>query len=101
MAVSETDLHHIFAEAIVAGHPDSTSNPELIAGLAVNKNTGAPRITWHSNPRFSHLVFKDSDAPNSSKSGDKKMKIAVKSQLENVTSREEALEILQSKSYPW
>ncbi len=32
MAVSETDLHHIFAEAIMAGRPDSDRNPELITG---------------------------------------------------------------------
>jgi hypothetical protein len=36
LAMSENDLHHLFAEGIVAGRPTSGMNPELITGLGLH-----------------------------------------------------------------
>ena len=51
MAISETGFHDIFAEAIVAGRPNTSGaeTVEIITGL--NQDSEAP---WHDNPRFSH-----------------------------------------------
>ena len=39
--MSESDLHQLFAEAVVAGRPNSGLNPELIAGINLIKGDEA------------------------------------------------------------
>ncbi|KAJ5976965.1 nonribosomal peptide synthetase 14 [Penicillium viridicatum] len=59
MPVSETDLHQIFAEAILVGRRDES--PELITGLETYKPVTGETPFWHRNVRFSHLIT-DPDA---------------------------------------
>ncbi|KAL4745664.1 hypothetical protein BDW72DRAFT_198425 [Aspergillus terricola var. indicus] len=59
MPVSETDLHHLFAEAILVGQSDES--PELITGLETYKAVAGEASFWHHNLRFSHLIT-DPDA---------------------------------------
>lgn len=68
MPVSETDLHHIFAEAILVGRRDES--PELITGLETYKPVTGETPFWHRNVRFSHLIT-DPDAvkPGAKSSG--------------------------------
>ncbi|KAK1749891.1 polyketide synthetase [Echria macrotheca] len=58
LPVSETDVHHAFAEAIVAGKPDSGRPFELIMGLEpfTEPLPSERRPFWLTNPRFSHFV---------------------------------------------
>ncbi|KAF2966684.1 hypothetical protein GQX73_g6858 [Xylaria multiplex] len=51
LALSETDFHAIFAEAIFTGKSDLGSDPELMTGLGAHSN--AP---WRSVSRFSHYL---------------------------------------------
>ncbi|EAW15062.1 PKS-NRPS hybrid synthetase psoA [Aspergillus clavatus NRRL 1] len=59
MPVSETDLHHLLAEAILVGQSDES--PELITGLETYKPVTGEAPFWHNNLRFSHLMT-DPDA---------------------------------------
>lgn len=56
MAISEQDLHQLFAEAVVAGRPDSTANPEIISGVETLSSVEAAKVLWAGHPRFSHFV---------------------------------------------
>ena len=62
MPVSETDLHHLLAEAILVGQSDES--PELITGLETYKAVTGETPFWHHNLRFSHLIT-DPDAAQS------------------------------------
>lgn len=53
-------------------------------------------MTWHSNPRFSHLAVQEKG--QATKNEGKKGNVAVKLQLQGATSKAEALDILQSTS---
>lgn len=52
MRVSEVALHDIFAQAILAGHPDSGYPSGLITGLRPASANKKP--LWYDNPMFSH-----------------------------------------------
>ncbi|RYP14471.1 hypothetical protein DL765_006361 [Monosporascus sp. GIB2] len=59
MPVSESDLHQLFAEAILVGQTDES--PELITGLETYTTVKGETPFWHHNLRFSHLIM-DPDA---------------------------------------
>ena len=95
MAVSETDLHHQFAEAIMAGRPGSNRDSELISGLAKVEGgeTDEDKMRWAANPIFSHFVAQHKQVE--SKTEGRQAKASVKVHLEAVTNEAEALDILQ------
>jgi hybrid polyketide synthase/nonribosomal peptide synthetase ACE1 len=52
MRISESQLHNIFTQAIIAGHPGSCYPVELITGLTPASKSHEP--LWYENPLFSH-----------------------------------------------
>ncbi|KAL4971438.1 polyketide synthase [Aspergillus desertorum] len=65
MSLSEPDFHHMFAEAILAGHPDSNHHPTLITGLERTNLSGEEATApWHRNPRFAHYTYDDQEGGN-------------------------------------
>ncbi|THC93486.1 hypothetical protein EYZ11_007042 [Aspergillus tanneri] len=54
MPVSERDLHHLLAEAIVVGRSDES--PEVVTGLETYNTGSGNSPFWHKNLRFSHLI---------------------------------------------
>ncbi|KAF7155349.1 hypothetical protein CNMCM5623_007420 [Aspergillus felis] len=52
MLVSERELHHILAEAILIGKSDET--PEIITGLETVSGNSPP--FWHKSLLFSHII---------------------------------------------
>ncbi|KAJ8200355.1 hypothetical protein LV164_008594 [Aspergillus fumigatus] len=56
IAMSENDLHQLFAEAISAGRPDLDLNPEIITGLAPITVEQSKDTYWTTNPRLSLLI---------------------------------------------
>jgi acyl transferase domain-containing protein/NAD(P)-dependent dehydrogenase (short-subunit alcohol dehydrogenase family)/ubiquinone/menaquinone biosynthesis C-methylase UbiE len=56
MVMSEQDLHQLFAEAVIAGRPDSTANPEIISGVETLSSEEAAKVLWAGHPRFGHFV---------------------------------------------
>ncbi|KAK9782755.1 putative Hybrid PKS-NRPS [Seiridium cardinale] len=71
MPLSEEDLHHAFAEAILASNPDSNHEPELILGIEpFHKSEHAVnRPFWEHNPRMSHFVSLATAQPNFTQTG--------------------------------
>lgn len=55
--LSESDVHHLFAEAVLAGHPDSEGQPDITMGIEPFEDHAGAKVRppWYSNPRFSHL----------------------------------------------
>lgn len=56
---SERDLHHMFVEAIAAGHPSSPVY-DITTGLR-RFPAHDPTLAWHHDPRFSHFTRRDND----------------------------------------
>ncbi|KAL8999563.1 MAG: hypothetical protein Q9169_001652 [Polycauliona sp. 2 TL-2023] len=54
MPVSERDLHHLLAEAILVGRSDES--PEIVTGLESYNTASGNKPFWHKNLRFSHLI---------------------------------------------
>ncbi|KAL4755948.1 non-reducing polyketide synthase pyr2 [Aspergillus foveolatus] len=48
--LSERDVEKLFAEAILAGHPQSGHDPELITGTPPINPDDHPDIVWYQNP---------------------------------------------------
>ncbi|KAK0129388.1 hypothetical protein ONS95_001314 [Cadophora gregata] len=90
---SERDLHQTFAEAVLAGKPESGRNPEIIAGLRRTDANEHPPVPWYHNPRFSHFVVEEEIAKST---GDKKNTVPVKQELEKATSLDEAYQVIKT-----
>ncbi|KAK8126997.1 uncharacterized protein PG998_002756 [Apiospora kogelbergensis] len=62
LAMSEPDLHQLFAEAVVAGRPAAScsvttaTSPEIITGLAPITSDQAKNVFWAANPKFGMLI---------------------------------------------
>ncbi|KAI3399122.1 hypothetical protein diail_7701 [Diaporthe ilicicola] len=58
--MSEADLHHLFAEAVVNSRPDSKGSWDIVAGIDPfvddGDDTGRVRPPFYSNPQFSHFI---------------------------------------------
>ncbi|KAL4883830.1 hypothetical protein BJY04DRAFT_216165 [Aspergillus karnatakaensis] len=50
LLLSEHDLDKLFAEAILAGHPESNRNPELVIGVPLMDPVAQPDVFWYTNP---------------------------------------------------
>ncbi|KAH8171057.1 AMP-binding enzyme domain-containing protein [Sarocladium implicatum] len=93
MALSETDVHHAFAEAIRGGLQSAATSHDIIMGLhpashPIDPETNTP---WLANPRFAHFVPSaklDSAQDNEASSG------SLRQKLENssATSEQEAID---------
>lgn len=97
MTLSETDLHQSLAEAIRAGHPNSSDVPIITTGCRTVLDDEEPKVAWFNNPRFSHKVVIMSSG--ALKSDSKKTALPVRDQLATATTMEEALEILKGSKW--
>lgn len=95
LAMSETDLHHLFAEAIVSGRPDSGLNPEIITGLAPITHEESQDAFWATNARFALLIRQG--ITNTSSNDDNAAEIPVKQLLKAALTTEHIRTILLSK----
>jgi hypothetical protein len=91
MRVSETQLHDIFTQAIVAGRPDSGYPFELITGLKPASDD--PKPLWYENPIFSHHRARQSEKRNGDTKSVEKSS-SVRQQILEASSEQEALELL-------
>lgn len=57
MWMSERDFHQIFAEAVIAGQPDSGIDPELSTGLRRIDPDDPYQPIWYNNPIFSKCIL--------------------------------------------
>ncbi|KAL9095162.1 MAG: hypothetical protein Q9165_002418 [Trypethelium subeluteriae] len=94
MAISEVDLHHLFAQAIIAGLPTNEENPDIITALQPVRDDEVHDVPWHSNPRFSHLILES--GKEDIQSNRKETVASARVQLQAATTEAEALEALQA-----
>jgi hypothetical protein len=89
MPVSERDLHHLLAEAILAGQ--SRDSPEIITGLHVYDTGHSP--FWHTKALFSHL--KSKAGSQKGQTSGKSVEKPLKERLNDAGGVEEALAIME------
>ncbi|KAL9043632.1 MAG: hypothetical protein Q9214_003188 [Letrouitia sp. 1 TL-2023] len=95
LAMSEPDLHQLFAEAVLAGRPSSTKNPEIITGVHPLTSEEADLAFWGGNIKFSHLIQNNRDAGVEKDS--QSAKVPVKAELAAAKSLEDAARIINTK----
>lgn len=92
--LSETDVHHAFAEAVLAGKPNSERSCEVGVGIEPLLPDHEP--VWLSDPRFSHYlptvhVHEKKDGPQYGRDDIKKQIQDVETEAEVVAVVQEAL----------
>ncbi|KAL9093353.1 MAG: hypothetical protein Q9165_004094 [Trypethelium subeluteriae] len=94
MPISESDLHQMFAETMRAGgRPDGDLLPIVTTGMRAVRGDEEIKVPWSDDHRFSHCII---EAKEESTSTDgKKAVLPVGAQLQAVTTKAEALEILE------
>ncbi|KAL9130700.1 MAG: hypothetical protein Q9217_001179 [Psora testacea] len=92
MWMSERDFHQMFAEAILAGHPQSTQNPEIVTGLRVVNADEELKTVWTTNPKFQHCVIHQAVDGNKDNGS---AVVPIMTQLQAATSQRKAYEILK------
>ena len=96
MPLSETDIHHLFAEAVLASPADSNRNFDIIMGIEpfIDSADAKIRPPWFSNPRFSHFVRADDASEEQQQTTSSQMHI--RQQLDTVESEEDASTLVQT-----
>ncbi|RAL08959.1 uncharacterized protein BO97DRAFT_397180 [Aspergillus homomorphus CBS 101889] len=94
MAISETDLHQLLAEAIHAGAPSSAMAPVVTTGCRTARDDEEVPVAWFHDPRFSHKVI-EARGQGAASEG-KKSALPVREQLAQAASKEEAFRILKN-----
>ncbi|KAJ3532999.1 hypothetical protein NM208_g8177 [Fusarium decemcellulare] len=107
--MSETDLHQLFAEAVITADCSSFSgestargarDAEIITGLAPISSEKADDVFWARNPRFGLLVTDSSaaasDDDGQGQKGAERRQVPVKSQLSAATTMQDFTAILTS-----
>jgi hybrid polyketide synthase/nonribosomal peptide synthetase ACE1 len=95
MPISESDLHQIFAEAVLAGQSQNGALCQVTTGLsALKRGQEKNPVPWVSDPRMSHRVIEwleNKDPQGDGKTGATPAAV----RLETVGSKQEALEIIK------
>ncbi|KAJ5422955.1 Acyl transferase/acyl hydrolase/lysophospholipase [Penicillium cf. griseofulvum] len=96
--LSEPDIHHSFAEAMISSSCDSTGSPEIVLGFQqLKKSAGDPDIpAWCLDPFLSHFVTKDT-APEEQPQRMISPKSSVIEQIDNSKSKDHASHILEQR----
>ncbi|KAL2812785.1 hypothetical protein BDW59DRAFT_36663 [Aspergillus cavernicola] len=93
--LSERDVDRMFAEAIVAGRPDSRRNPEIINGLIPLRPVGNESLNWFEKPILwdfiEYCVNSGQDRSNRTKHSS-----STKTQLDSAASLEQVSAIVNA-----
>lgn len=91
--MSELDYKYFFAEAVMAGPPDSGRDPEVSAGLKfVNPKTDKNPPKWWEDPKFSHYVIDKSAREGGNKGAEGAL--STKAQLQEAATDKDAFNII-------
>ncbi|KAI1177826.1 putative polyketide synthase [Nemania sp. FL0916] len=94
MWMEERGFHQCIGEAILAGLPGSSRNPEIVTGLRIVDASKEKSVPWLGNPRFHHCVQWGGDGESKNK-GFKGGNLPVKALLLDATSEDEVSRIVQ------
>ena len=92
--MSERDFHHSFAEAVLAGRPESPQSPEVMAGIKLTRRDEIGITQWASNPRFLHCLL---HAQTDDDEVESESNLPTRTQLANAASEGESNKILTGK----
>ena len=95
LAMSESDLHQLFAEAVLAGRPNLGLNPELITGIRTLSSDMTNDVFWANNLKFSHFIQDIGDVPVGKESG--VARVPIKTQLLSAKSSDGMAKVLKGK----
>lgn len=62
--ISEQDLHQLFAEGILIGHPSCPENAEIITGLQPLYQDSTAKAQFWDDVKFNHFIMERSDDGN-------------------------------------
>jgi hypothetical protein len=96
LPLSEREVHHMFAEGVLAKRAGSERNPILYAGMDSKDPKKEPDILWYPHPKFWHYI-ESGDGVATAEKG--KVVVTLKSQLKEVKSKDEVLDIVKGM-YP-
>jgi hypothetical protein len=96
LPLSEREVHHMFAEGVLAGRAGSERNPVLYAGMDSKDPKKEPDILWYPHPKFWHYIESGDGVAVKDKG---KVAINLKSQLKEAKSMDEVLDIVKGQ-YP-
>jgi hypothetical protein len=96
LAMSEVDLHQLFAEAIVSGRPDSDLDPEIITGLAPISVEEAKEAFWAPNAKFGLIIREEGASGGQGAGGSAANSIPVRQLLEAAKTMADVSRILLS-----
>lgn len=91
MMMSEREFHQCFGEAVVASHPRSGRNPEIITALETIRSTEV-QPPWAEFPRFQHGV--QVEEAGNKKAKKKAATVSTKARLLEATNAGEVFEIV-------
>ncbi|KAI0439973.1 lovastatin nonaketide synthase [Xylaria telfairii] len=102
MTISESELHHIFAETILAGYLDAkneygNSDPVVTTGIRMIRDDEEIRGPWFENPRFSHCIIDTKNIQSDTIKNVKNTTLPVSEQLSRVTRVEQAQQVLRGE----
>lgn len=92
MWMSERGFHLCFAEAVLASHPRSGRNPEIVTGMNMITSADKEPSPWTKFPRFQHCVHEQNG--KEVKLDQRKANIAIKVRLLEASSDKEIFEIV-------
>ncbi|KAK2051210.1 acetyl-CoA synthetase-like protein, partial [Colletotrichum caudatum] len=93
MWMSEQDFLTMFAEAVLASHPESPQSVTTTAGLRLQYSDEDPDITWFTNPIFQHLVRETGNSMPAA-AGASRQGVPVKTMLQDAKTSEEVFAIV-------
>ncbi|KAI9783832.1 MAG: Type I Iterative PKS [Geoglossum umbratile] len=94
LPMSESDLHQLFAEAVLAGRPNSGQNPEIITGLRTHTIEESGKSFWGSDVKFSHFIQELRDA--AVRKDSKSASVSVKTRLLSAKNVDDIPKILKN-----
>ncbi|KAI1172035.1 putative hybrid NRPS/PKS enzyme [Nemania sp. FL0916] len=100
MAISESELHQIFAETILAGYPavageNDSLDAVVTTGIRAIRDDEEIQGPWFDNPRFSHCIIETKNVQLDTTEGNKNITLPVAEQLSWTKTTEQALQVLQ------
>ncbi|KAH7370087.1 putative polyketide synthase [Rhexocercosporidium sp. MPI-PUGE-AT-0058] len=91
LPLSEKEVHHMFAEGVLAGSPGSSRNPILYAGMDSKDPRKDPDILWYPHPKFWHYIESGDGAAATESKG---ATVSLKSQLAVASTMDDVLNIV-------
>lgn len=92
--ISEQDLHQFFAEAILAGRPDSEESAEIVTGFAPAYADVEAKGQYRSDLKFCHFII---ERPGEKQYANQAAAIPVKMQLSTANTKEQVYDILKGE----